>query len=69
MIKKRMNSYELHKSNSQIYTSLFVNSKHVYNRHSSTPHWLVMLSFTRTSKQPATRAVCQLQLWLCWALG
>lgn len=46
-----MNSYELHKSNSQIYTLLFLNSKCVYNRHSSTPHWLVTI--TRTSKQPA----------------
>lgn len=69
MVKKRMNSYELHKSSSQIYTLLFLNFKCAYNRHSSTPHWLVKLNFTRTSKQPAVLAVFQLQLWLHLALG
>ena len=64
-----MNSYGLHKSNSQIYALLSLNSKCVYNRHSTTPHWLVMLNFTRTSKQPALLVICQLQLWLCSALG
>lgn len=57
-----MHSYELHKSNSHIYTLPFLNSKYVYNKHSSTPHWLVTLNFTRTSKQPDTLAVCQLHL-------
>lgn len=64
-----MNSYELHKSNSQIYILLFSNSKRVYNRHSPTPHWLVTLNFTRISKQPVALAACQLHLWLHWALG
>lgn len=64
-----MNRYEHHKSNSQIYTLLFLNSKYVCNKHSSTPHWLVTLNFARTSEQPGTLAVCQLQLWLLWASG